>query len=65
MILTVAQTIGRVSNGCMILQNELERIDLIKENWTVSKLSLCCIKHHAKKPYRTVEVQHCSLLNPE
>jgi hypothetical protein len=26
MILTVALTIGRVSNDCMVLQNQLERI---------------------------------------
>jgi hypothetical protein len=30
-----------------------------------SKLSLWCIKHHARKAYRKVAVEHCTLLNPE
>jgi len=44
MILTVAQTIITASNDCTIQHNELERIGLMQENWTIA--------------YRTVAVEH-------
>jgi len=36
MILTVAHTISRVSNDCMIEHNKLERTGLMQETWTIT-----------------------------
>jgi len=36
MILTVAQTTIRASNDCTIQHNELERIGLVQESWTIA-----------------------------
>jgi hypothetical protein len=62
MILTVAQTISRVSNDCMIQHNELEMRGLMQENWTIANCPYGALnttpgKHTGQSRYSTAHYE--------
>jgi hypothetical protein len=62
MIMTVAQTISRVSNDCMIQHNEWENIGLMQENLTIANspygaLNTTPGKHIGQSRYSTAHYQ--------